>query len=55
MATIHPTTQETLDLYNLLQIGCTIDVNELEHLEAERLIYFKQLVDEEEKKKLKKK
>ena len=55
MSTLHPLTQTTLDIYNLLQIGCSIDINELEYLEAKRLIHFKHIVDEEEKKKLNKK
>lgn len=52
---VHPLTQQIVETYNLLQIGFSQNINELEYFEAQYLLHFKDAIDKEEQRKMEEK
>jgi len=50
---VSPETSEALDTYNLLQIGCSVNLNDMDYLLAQRLIYLKSEIDKEQDRQMK--
>ena len=48
-------TLEVVELYNLLQLGCNISVNELDYFTAKYLMYLHSEIEKENQRKMRKK
>jgi len=54
MSSVELETAETLEIYSLLQLGVTMDINTMDYLLCQRLIYLKSELDKYEQEQMKK-